>query len=303
MIWQPELHIPELPDSLENLAIQVKNLEYLAGYIKPDNEARIVWKHNSPQKTRFSLVYLHGFSASQGEAEPLHRQLADYMGANLYVSRLACHGTQPDDFNKLTAQNYLNSAIRAVEIGKKIGDKCIVAGSSTGALLALYLAASLEGIHGLYLYSPLLEFRDSAALLLQRKVIRLTASTFLSKIKLRRKKSANFEVSKYWYLSYPFRGVITLAELLYALSTVEVFQNVTQPVFMGYYYKSKLLQDPTVSVAAMLKMYNNLGTPLARKKKIAYPEAQSHVITSSLISSVYQEVLEDSKAFFDEKFK
>ena len=47
---------------------------------------------------------------------------------------------------------------------------------------------------------------------------------------------------------------------------------------MGYYYKNKDEQDKTASVAAMLKMFDELGTPEGLKQKIAFPEAGAHVI-------------------------
>src|SRR5690242_7305213 len=61
--------------------------------LKPDNEARIIWANDSlKNKTEYAFVYLHGFSASQAEGEPVHRDIAKKFGANLYLSRLAEHG-------------------------------------------------------------------------------------------------------------------------------------------------------------------------------------------------------------------
>ena len=45
--------------------------------LKPDNEARIIWNNDSiKNKTEYSIVYLHGFSASQGEGDPVHKDIA-----------------------------------------------------------------------------------------------------------------------------------------------------------------------------------------------------------------------------------
>src|SRR5688500_11460221 len=52
--------------------------------LRPDNHARIIWANDSTkQKTDYSIVYLHGFTASQGEGEPVHRQIAKELGCNL----------------------------------------------------------------------------------------------------------------------------------------------------------------------------------------------------------------------------
>src|SRR5882724_10326331 len=60
--------------------------------LRVDNEARIIWADSTKKKTPYSVVYLHGFSASQGEGDPVHREFAKTFGCNLYLSRLADHG-------------------------------------------------------------------------------------------------------------------------------------------------------------------------------------------------------------------
>ena len=41
--------------------------------VKPENEARIIWQNDSlKNKTEYAVVYLHGFSASQEEGDPVH---------------------------------------------------------------------------------------------------------------------------------------------------------------------------------------------------------------------------------------
>ncbi len=55
--------------------------------------------------------------------------------------------------------------------------------------------------------------------------------------------------------------------------------RVIAPVFLGYYYRDEQHQDPTVSVAAMLAMYDRLGTPPTFKRKQDFPDAGAHVIS------------------------
>src|SRR5688500_12726384 len=67
--------LPDLPS--EPVALQ----EYIRlregrHALKKDNEARIVWADSSRAKTPYSIVYLHGFSASQKEGDPVHLRLA-----------------------------------------------------------------------------------------------------------------------------------------------------------------------------------------------------------------------------------
>ncbi|MGZ8509172.1 MAG: alpha/beta hydrolase, partial [Chitinophagaceae bacterium] len=80
--------------------------------LKPDNQARIVWINDSiKNKTDYAVVYLHGFSASQEEGDPVHHQFAKKFGCNLYLSRLAEHGIDTTEaMASLTADKLWNSA-------------------------------------------------------------------------------------------------------------------------------------------------------------------------------------------------
>src|SRR5690348_7733637 len=65
--------VPTAPAALENYIRDGEAKHKL----KPDNEARIVWANDSSKaKTEYAIVYLHGFSASQGEGDPVHRWAA-----------------------------------------------------------------------------------------------------------------------------------------------------------------------------------------------------------------------------------
>src|SRR5215510_14099080 len=86
--------------------------------LKPDNEARIIWQNDSlKQKTPYSVVYLHGFSACQEEGDPVHIDFAKKFGCNLYLSRLAEHGIDTvEPMVNSTADRLWNSAKLAYSI-------------------------------------------------------------------------------------------------------------------------------------------------------------------------------------------
>ena len=93
--------------------------------LKPDNEARVIWLNDSiKEKTDYAVVYLHGFSASQEEGDPVHHQFAKKFGCNLFLSRLAEHGIDTTEaMANLTADKLWNSAKEAYAIGKSLGKK------------------------------------------------------------------------------------------------------------------------------------------------------------------------------------
>ena len=69
----------------------------------------------------------------------------------------------------------------------------------------------------------------------------------------------------------------------------EIFKKVKAPVFMGYYYKNELEKDDVVSIPAMLKMFDELGTPPDKKQKMTFANAGDHVIISKLTSNHFKE--------------
>jgi hypothetical protein len=100
---------------------------------------------------------------------------------------------------------------------------------------------------------------------------------------------------------YRLEAIVYLQQLLDATMKKEFFAKVDKPLFMGYYYKDEENQDQTVSVAALLKMYDQLGTPENLKQKIAFPEAGDHVIGCKLFSKQWQDVEKATYQFAEEK--
>ena len=88
---------------------------------------------------------------------------------------------------------------------------------------------------------------------------------------------------EYWYAYYPLQSTVQLQEMLETTMTKETFEKVKQPLLMLYYYKDEVHQDSVVSVAAMLNMFDELGSQI--KIKEAVPNAGDHVIGSYIKSN------------------
>lgn len=289
---------------LEALAAQIAAQEAAIPNIKPDNEARIVWASDStPQKTEYSIVYLHGFSASQGESMPLHREMAKRYGCNLYLSRLFLHGlSDVDAFAAFTPKGFIESAKEAIAVGKNIGKKVILMSCSTGGTVALYLAANDPEIHAIIALSPNINLADPNSFLLSGPWgLKIVTTIFGGNY--RSWESATDAEQQYWNTKYRVEGIVNMKLLLNATMKKEIFAAVKQPLFMGYYYKNKKEQDQTVSVAAMLNMYEQLGTPTELKRKVAFPDAGGHVISSQWHSKSVAEVRMEILKFAEEVLK
>ncbi|SFH41263.1 Esterase/lipase [Pedobacter insulae] len=273
-------NVPELA-ALNNY-VSLQEAKYK---VKPGNEAEIVWADSSKQEqTEYAVVYLHGFSASKAEGNPAYNYLAKSLNANMYLARLADHGLDtiaPMEF--FTADRLWESGKQAYAIGQKLGKKVILVGTSTGGSLALQLAATYPEINSLVLMSPNIAINDSKAWLLNNPW-GLQIARQVTGGNERRVDGKSPLYKKFWYTNYRLESVVQLEELLESSMNTELFNKVKQPVLMLYYYKSETEQDPVVRVDAMLKMFDELGTPLKDKQKVALPKTGNHVIGSAITS-------------------
>jgi pimeloyl-ACP methyl ester carboxylesterase len=273
--------------------------------LKPNNEARIVWFDTaSKAPTEYAIVYLHGFSASQEEGNPVHTTIARQFGCNLYLSRLSMHGIDTtEQLLGLTADSYWESAKQALAIGKIIGKKVILMGTSTGGTQALQLASAFPNdISGLILLSPNIAINDPNAWLLNNpwglQIARLV-------------KGSDYVIAKdtrpiykqYWNTPYRLEAVVELQEMLEGTMKASTFQRVTQPLLLMYYYKDEAKQDKVVRVDAMRKMFEQVATPHSLKREIALPNTGDHVIGSYIKSGDVQSVIDVSGEFLMEVMK
>ena len=299
------IHEINLPVSLTDLENNINRSENAIKGIKPDNQARIIWADSSKkEKTKIAFIYLHGFSASQAEGDPVHKDLAKKYNANLYLSRLAEHGIDRGDSSmiNLAAGAYEASAEDAFSIAKKLGYEVVVIGTSAGGTLSLYLASRHPEIKAIVLYSPCVKLYDNTAMILDKpwglQIARIVSGGPVKKFESESKVHAN-----YWQLDYRIEALVALQSLISNTMKPEVFSNVKCPVFLGYYYKNEIEQDKTVSVPAMLKMFDELGTPAALKQKKAFPEAGAHVIGSYIRSKDWLGVEKETDTFLSDIVK
>lgn len=293
--------LPAVATSLMDLETEINHSEASIPYLKPDNQARIVWADSTQkQKTPLSFVYLHGFGASQAEGAPVHTNLAKRYGANLYLARLQDHGMGGDSiFYKLTPESYLASARKALAIAQALGNKVIVISTSAGAGLALYLASQHPEIQAVAAYSPAIRLYDKKATLMngpwgKQLVGQIIGSEYIT---FPRKNELE---EQYWSNRYRIEGPIVLQSFMEAALNADTFAKIKCPVYMAYYYKNEEEQDKVVSVPKMLEMFDQLGTAANLKRKETFPKTGHHVIASYIRSGDWQGVQAGTVAFLEE---
>lgn len=274
---------------LERLARDIGEGERAAVAIKPDNEARIVFHGAAPHgRLPLAIVYLHGFTASQAEGAPAHREIAAAAGAHLYLARLSDHGSDaPDAMAGATPERWRDDARRALDIGLQLGERVLLIGTSMGASLALDLAASRpDVVAGVVAWSPGIRVHDPA---------QLRAAVTLQGAVAPPGERSPFQ-RRYWSSMVHTDGYRAIARLFIERMRSEVLQDVVCAVFFGLWDGGEGDRDTLTSASAMRDAFGWLGTPSSRRRLVAYDHA-AHVLASPERSPAAARVLADSLAF------
>jgi pimeloyl-ACP methyl ester carboxylesterase len=292
--------LPELPARLEHLEAYIKQKEEQLP-LRKDNGARIIWQNNIPELTEYSIIYLHGFGGSYRDGFPVNFQLADTLGANLYLSRWAGHGMLPEKaLEDFTADAAWDSAKEALMIGEKIGKKVIIMSTSTGGTLAFRLAATYpEKVFALINLSPNVEDDVDGAFVLDSP----WGYELAHLISFGQHKTVTHNEQnaiQYFDTIYPSEALVDLQVLVNTSANREIFNRVTCPVLTLYYYENILQEDEHVEVEAYPEVYDMLSTPDSLKKLVALKEPKTHFLGSNIKSQNTRVVLEEILQFVKE---
>jgi esterase/lipase len=238
--------------------------------IVPGAEKTIVWAHADRRRTPLAVVYLHGYTATRQEVAPLCDRLAAALGANLFYTRLTGHGHAPAALGEASAEDWLRDAAEALAIGRALGERVVVVGTSTGGTLALWLAQRPEAadIAAQILVSPNLGPRDERSTLLAGpwgyQLQRLLIGEEY------RWQPANERQAKYWTWKYPARALVPMMALVRSVRDSPL-EDIRVPTLVIHSPK-----DSVVSPARIEAAYARLGAPMKRLVKVEDSEDRAH---------------------------
>jgi esterase/lipase/1-acyl-sn-glycerol-3-phosphate acyltransferase len=101
---------------------------------------------------KMGIVLCHGYMAAPEEVRSLAEYLGN-MGYWVYAPRLAGHGTAPEDLARRSYKEWIRSMEDGYLIIRSICRHVVLGGFSTGAALALELAARLDQVAGVFAVS------------------------------------------------------------------------------------------------------------------------------------------------------
>ena len=295
-------NFPKISSNLSFLADSISKSELALGNIKKDNEASIVFADDSlKQKTEWALVYIHGFSASAMEGNPIHKEFAKRYGMNLFLARMSDHGIDTSEaLLNMTSDRLWKTAKEALAVGEKLGDKVILMSTSTGGTLSLILASKFpEKVSALINFSPNIEINDPAAFLLNDpwglQIARISKGSDYNVTG-----SETDESAKYWSNKYRLEAIVNLQELVESSMTKRTFKKVHCPSLTVAYYKDEENQDPTVRVEAEERMNSQISTADDKKRFVKLPNVGGHPLASGILSKDLDSVRETINSFADE---
>ena len=267
----------QLPEDLDR---HLNENESRFNNIREGLKKEILW--NDPKKkeqTELSVIYLHGFSASRLEISPVPENVSLELGANLFMTRLSGHGRTGKDLGDSNANEWLKDALEALEIGKRIGKKVVLMGTSTGGTLVLWLALKYAKapIHSLILISPNLGLKDPRSILTRFPWPRFFVSLFVGKE--RSWEAKNKAHSHAWTNHYP-TGVGISMDALARVVFSKSFRHLRIPCLTLY-----SPQDTVVSPRKIEATFDKMGcTPKKLMAVLDSEDLSQHVITGDILS-------------------
>ncbi len=237
---------PELGDDVQ---AYLERAEHGIPDLREEARKSVVWLDPETRaRTPLAVVYLHGFSADRHEVDPLVHRVAQRLAANAFFTRLAGHGRSAAAMGEVSAEDWLDDAAEALAIGRTIGERVVLMGTSTGGTLATWVASRPEAradLAALVLMSPNYGPRDPASQLLLWPWGGAIARAFQGAERCF--EPVNAEQAQHWTECYPTRALLPMMALTERAWTLDG-DLVTTPV-LTLYSDQDLVVDPDRIVA------------------------------------------------------
>ena len=250
----------------------------------------IVWAYPaSKAKTPLALVYIHGFSASKGEVRPLPDIVARELGANLFYARLTGHGQDGAAMATASVNAWVNDYAEAIAIGRAIGERVIVIGTSTGGGLITWGLGEpklAEGIAGTVLISPNYGVQAGGSEILTMPFGKQIANLVVG---MERSFVPENELhGSLWTPRYPTEALLPMGALT-AMAAAEPVEEITVPAFFIYSKGDRVIRPELVE--AIAARWGAKATTLVVDRT---DDPYSHVIAGNALSPSTTEPLADA---------
>ncbi len=218
---------------------------------------------------KIGIFLIHGFTGSPAEMIPFAKRF-ESKNISVYCPRLAGHGTNIDDFNSSTVDQWYQSALdQYLEFKSRVKTTYII-GLSLGGQIATYLSY-MAGCEKLALFSTPYDIPDN-----KMKYAKLI-SIFVKKIKKKEEKPAIFdEKARKLLLNYDNYPYYYLKPVSQLYKSFKYFHHYIKKTFAPLLIVQSEL-DPVSSFKSPQKIFNKSKS--SKIKQMKYLKKSSHVIT------------------------
>ena len=258
--------------------------------IRPGAAKRILWAGERGRKTPLAIVYVHGFTASAEEIRPVPDEVARALGANLFYTRLTGQGRGPDAMAGVEAGDWIQDMAEAMAIGRMLGDRVIVIGTSMGGALTALAAPDpvlSKDLAGVVLISPAFALHSPASWMMDAPFPRLWAPLLLGGTQTTA--AVNSGHARFWALSWPTQALFPLAALMREARTAD-YTRAKMPLLVFYAPADQII-DPG-AIAPVIASWG--GSVEVRERTMqAGDDPYSHVIAGDIFSPGQTEAVSD----------
>ena len=235
---------------LENINSLLESQEKMVKALRPGTEKKILWSQCNGVKSKISIVFIHGFSASRVEIDPVVDLIAAELNANVYFTRLRGHGQDGRALAEATYGQLLDDTIEAIEIGKLIGDDVILIGCSTGCSLIHIALGQYKNIKAAIYISP--NFGPKP---IKGQALRIPGAKFLVPLVFGKEHSfiaKNDEYATCWTTKYPTKALFTIKTTVLAAHQID-HRTIKIPMMMWFSDEDRVVNAKwTRKIASMM---------------------------------------------------
>ncbi len=266
----------------EGVQVYFEAIESAFDDITPGVEKRVIWQDGfKEQRTPYSVLYVHGFSATSEEIRPVPDLVADALGANLVYTRLQGHGRGADPMGDATASAWMYDIAEGLAAARAVGDQVIVISTSTGGTLSA--AAALddglsESVAAMVMVSPNFGVNTPGAWLPTLPWARHWLPLVMGAE--RDVSGPDPEKNKYWTTVYPSEAVVPMFVLVDTVFALD-FSQARVPALFWFSDDDSVVRPDLTHIVAQA-----WGAP-AKINLVAMGEGDdpaSHVVAGRLMS-------------------
>ncbi|MEM1026269.1 MAG: alpha/beta hydrolase [Myxococcota bacterium] len=271
----PNLQTPPVP-KLDELEDWIAASEARHGPT-PGTEKRVLWADGEVhRRTPWSVIYVHGYSATRQELAPVPERVAARLGANLFETRLTGHGLPGTKLAEATADAWIRDYREAIRVGYRLGERVALLGVSTGATIDAYVSMyGVEGPDAHLWISPNFGPKSASAELLlwpwARVWVPWVAGTERSW------EPANEAQGRYWTTRYPVEALFPMQALVQAARSGPL-AAIDGPTFVVHSSDDEVIDPKAVRTA-----FENIGANPKKRLELS-GASDAHVLAGEILS-------------------